>query len=217
MERREKRRAMRQRRALQDPARPRPMIGAFERFALVAVSLAFVAVFAVTYMRAEDRRSVSLPGTALADGAGAVPARNGALGAMVVPDSGGSANRSSEAVSAPSGARTFSICHTGGGTNCVVDGDTAWIGGEKIRIADIDAPETHPPRCDHEAELGNAATARLAALMNLGPFEVRMIDRDTDRYGRKLRLLVRNGRSIGNQLVQEGLVRAWEGHRRPWC
>lgn len=41
--------------------------------------------------------------------------------------------------------RVFSVCHTGGGTNCVVDGDTVWVDGVKIRVADIDAPETHPP------------------------------------------------------------------------
>lgn len=99
----------------------------------------------------------------------------------------------------------------------MVDGDTAWIGGEKIRIADIDAPETHPPRCDNEAELGNRATRRLAELMNAGPFELKVIGRDRDRYGRKLRVLVRGGSSLGGLLVAEGLARAWEGRRRPWC
>jgi micrococcal nuclease len=34
----------------------------------------------------------------------------------------------------------FSYCQWGGGSNCVVDGDTFWIGGEKVRIAGIDAP-----------------------------------------------------------------------------
>ncbi|MBB3909757.1 thermonuclease family protein [Sphingomonas desiccabilis] len=114
-------------------------------------------------------------------------------------------------------ARSFSICHTGGGENCVVDGDTAWINGEKIRIADIDAPETHPPRCPSEAELGERATQRLADLLNGGQFELKKGARDIDRHGRKLRVLVRDGRSLGDQLVSEGLARPWEGRRRPWC
>src|SRR5687767_13991603 len=38
---------------------------------------------------------------------------------------------------------SFSLCHTGGGYNCVVDGDTIWLQGQTIRIAGIDAPETH--------------------------------------------------------------------------
>ena len=111
----------------------------------------------------------------------------------------------------------FPICHTGGGTDCVVDGDTAWIGGTKVRVADIDAPETHPPRCAQEAELGDRATRRLAELMSAGPFEMRRIDRDEDRYGRRLRVLVRDGRSLGDMMVAEGLARTWEGRRRPWC
>ena len=114
--------------------------------------------------------------------------------------------------------RAFTLCHTGGGTNCVVDGDTIWMDGEKIRVADIDAPETHPPRCEREADLGKRATLRLHELVNAGPFEARLIgDRDTDRYGRKLRVLMRNGRSLGDQLVSEGLARTWGGRREPWC
>lgn len=111
----------------------------------------------------------------------------------------------------------FGICHSGGGRNCVVDGDTAWIDGVKVRIADIDAPETHPSRCRSEAELGAKATARLRELLDAGPFDLVEVDRDEDRYGRKLRIAVRDGRSIGDQLVGEGLARTWEGRRRPWC
>lgn len=112
---------------------------------------------------------------------------------------------------------SFSLCFTGGGTNCVVDGDTFWIGGEKVRIADIDAPETHPPRCDHEADLGERATLRLQALLNAGPVTLAAADRDTDRYGRLLRIVKHNGQSLGDQLVDEGLARRWTGRRLPWC
>ncbi|THD37880.1 MAG: thermonuclease family protein [Sphingomonas sp.] len=112
---------------------------------------------------------------------------------------------------------SFGLCHTGGGTNCVVDGDTFWIDGEKVRVADIDAPETHPPRCAHEADLGERATLRLQALLNAGPVTLAAADRDTDRYGRLLRIVERNGRSLGGQLVAEGLARPWTGRRLPWC
>jgi micrococcal nuclease len=115
-------------------------------------------------------------------------------------------------------ARTFSICHTGGGTNCVVDGDTIWLDREKIRVADIDTPETHEPKCQAELELGLRARARLHALVNAGPFDARPIgNRDADRYGRKLRVLVRDGRSLGDILVSEGLARTWTRRRQPWC
>ncbi|MBY8826065.1 thermonuclease family protein [Sphingomonas colocasiae] len=111
----------------------------------------------------------------------------------------------------------FELCHSGGGRNCVVDGDTFWADGAKIRIADIDTPETHPPRCAAEAELGARATRRLQALLNQGPFELEVNGRATDRYGRQLRTVTRNGRSIGDMLVAEGLARPYGRGRRSWC
>lgn len=101
---------------------------------------------------------------------------------------------------------------------CVVDGDTFWLDRVKIRIADIDTPEISEPKCDSEYELGMKATYRLRELLNEGPFEVNSIgSRDEDRYGRKLRIVVRHGRSLGDQLVSEGLARTWRGRREPWC
>ena len=114
-------------------------------------------------------------------------------------------------------AASFGMCHSGGGTNCVVDGDTIWYRGTKIRIADIDTPETHQSRCAAEAERGAAATQRLYELVNAGPFTLQSIDRDEDRYGRKLRILTRGGTSLGDILVEEGLARYYEGGRRSWC
>jgi endonuclease YncB( thermonuclease family) len=111
----------------------------------------------------------------------------------------------------------FRLCHTGGSYNCVVDGDTFHYRFTTIRIADIDAPETHPPRCSREAELGNRATLRLQELLNQGPFTLTATDRDEDRYGRKLRTVMRGANSLGLQLVNEGLARRWTGSRRPWC
>ena len=111
----------------------------------------------------------------------------------------------------------FGFCHSGGGRDCVVDGDTFWFAGEKYRIADIDTPETHPARCAEEAALGEAATGRLRDWLNAGAFTLESTGRDTDRYGRKLRIVTRDGASVGSALVAEGLARPWEGRRRPWC
>ena len=100
---------------------------------------------------------------------------------------------------------------------CVVDGDTFWFRGEKYRIADIDTPETHGPRCPEEGALGARATSRLQQLMNAGPFSLEIDGRATDKYGRALRIVTRDGQSIGQQLVDEGLARTWDGRRHPWC
>ena len=42
-------------------------------------------------------------------------------------------------------------------------------------------------------------------------------EQDEDRYGRKLRVVVRDGWSLGETLVSEGLARRWTGRRLPWC
>ncbi|MFZ2995449.1 thermonuclease family protein [Sphingobium sp.] len=111
----------------------------------------------------------------------------------------------------------FGYCPTGGGSNCVVDGDTFRLSGVKYRIADIDTPETHGPGCASEAVLGAQATRRLQALLNDGAFSLETGERRNDRYGRALRIVTRGGRSIGVMLVNEGLARAWDGRRHPWC
>lgn len=111
----------------------------------------------------------------------------------------------------------FSICGIARRT-CVVDGDTFWLDGVKIRIADIDTPEISSPRCDSEYALGIRARDRMQQLLNEGPFAVEALgSRDEDQYGRKLRVISRNGRSLGDMLVAEGLARTWSGRREPWC
>ncbi len=115
-------------------------------------------------------------------------------------------------------AGTFQLCAGTYQQNCVIDGDTIRHEGVKIRLADIDAPETFEPKCASEAELGRRATRRLLVLMNAGPFEVvRSGFRDRDAYGRELRVIERGGRSLGDVLVAEGLARRWDGARRSWC
>ena len=118
--------------------------------------------------------------------------------------------------SAPVNA-SFGYCQWGGGSNCVVDGDTFWIGGEKVRIAGIDAPETHPSRCEYEARLGNEATERLHALLNGGAVTMTSIDRDRDVYGRLLRNVQVDGADVGEAMVSAGVAREYGGGRRPWC
>lgn len=139
---------------------------------------------------------------------------------LAPPPAGGAEALPGSAV--PSGGAAvsarFSFCSGGGGDNCVVDGDTFHHRGDKIRIADIDTPELNPARCAAEEELGQAAKARLRDLLNAGTFILEPIaGRDSDNYGRKLRVVMRDGRSLGDQLVSEGLARTWTGRRQPWC
>lgn len=111
----------------------------------------------------------------------------------------------------------FAICGHGARVNCVVDGDTFWYRGEKIRVADINTPEVSSPGCAREAELAARATGRLHALLNAGAFSLGRVDRDRDRYGRLLRTVTRDGESLGQVLVAEGLAEDWKGYRGSWC
>jgi endonuclease YncB( thermonuclease family) len=111
-------------------------------------------------------------------------------------------------------AAALAVCSPNLRHHCVHDGDTVWIEGEKIRIADIDTPELKG-QCASERKLALRARNRLVELLNAGPFSISRSG--TDRYGRTLAVLHRSGRSIGGQLVTEGLARTWSGRREPWC
>jgi endonuclease YncB( thermonuclease family) len=111
----------------------------------------------------------------------------------------------------------FDLCGTGPRVTCVVDGDTFWYGGTKVRIADINTPETSQPGCAAEAQLGLRATRRLVQLLNEGPFTLEIKGRAQDRYGRALRVVTRGGASLGARLEAEGLAEHWKGRRGDWC
>lgn len=114
---------------------------------------------------------------------------------------------------------SFSLCSGPARYTCVVDGDTIWYQGTKIRIADLDTPEVSNPACANEAMMGRKATVRLQALLNQGPFslEPNPEGRSEDKYGRSLMLVIRGGASLGAVLVDEGLAEEWGGPRKAWC
>jgi len=99
----------------------------------------------------------------------------------------------------------------------VIDGDTFLVGKNRIRIADIDAPEIHGVTAC-ERDLAQHAKSRLKRILAEGPYDLLPVERDRDRYGRLLRVVARNGHSIGETLVEEGLAHVWEpGVYRTWC
>ena len=110
-------------------------------------------------------------------------------------------------------AIALTLCPVGPRDNCVHDGDTFWLHGEKIRIADIDTPELNGD-CPAERRLAVKARDRLVVLLRS---DYRVHRQGEDRYGRTLAVVTVNGRSVGDQLVREGLARTWSGRREPWC
>lgn len=103
----------------------------------------------------------------------------------------------------------------------VIDGDTIDLNGERIRIANIDAPEM-PGRaaCPHEAELALSARRMLQAQIDLDPTSieiVRQVVRPKDRYGRTLARVYVTGEDVADALIAAGVARPWRGRSSEWC
>lgn len=114
---------------------------------------------------------------------------------------------------------TFSFCAGSSDTNCVVDGDTIRLDGEKIRLVGFNTPEISEPACAAEAAKGEQAKNRLLELLNSGSLAfAATADRDRDRYGRLLRSVTVNGRDVADTLISEGLAEPYSGgQKRDWC
>ncbi|AFL52933.1 hypothetical protein USDA257_c43950 [Sinorhizobium fredii USDA 257] len=119
--------------------------------------------------------------------------------------------------SIPTGDNIFFFCgirHD----NCVIDGDTFLFNGERILIADIDAPETKLAKCDAERSRGSYAKARLRELLNAGEFRLTASEAGfADEEAGKPRVVLRGGKSLGDILVSEGLVRKRASRPANWC
>jgi len=113
--------------------------------------------------------------------------------------------------------RPMPLCGSARRINCVVDGDTLWLDGEKIRIVNIDAPEVNG-RCRTETVRAATATRVLAALVSNRL--IRLEREGVDKYGRTLASLVTPEGDVGSALVQQRLAVHWRGRREPaetWC
>ena len=104
----------------------------------------------------------------------------------------------------------------------IIDGDTIALGSERIRILNIDAPESFRSHCERELAAGLRAKERLAALVRSGTIEIER--RGEDRYRRTLARVYVGGRDVGEVLVREGLALPWrdgaeakEDRTRHWC
>lgn len=114
-------------------------------------------------------------------------------------------------------ALAIGMCGSGKRVTCVVDGDTIWLRGEKIRLQGFDAPETTTNICggNQEVNLGKQATRRLVEIMNSGNMAIRRSGKD--RYGRTLAVLTSKGVNVGDILIAEGLARRWPDGIEFWC
>jgi endonuclease YncB( thermonuclease family) len=99
-----------------------------------------------------------------------------------------------------------------------IDGDTIRVSGQVVRLAGIDAPELHRPRCPLERAMARKARDRLQALVAGGVRLEALAGQD--RYRRTLaRVLDRRGRDVGQVLIAEGLAVPYHGRgpQKRWC
>lgn len=114
------------------------------------------------------------------------------------------------------GAEKLDVCKGGHRVTCVVDGDTLWLNGEKIRLEAFDAPEVSEPKCPAEKQLGDKATARLTELLNGADWKLTKSGHK-DKYRRTLGTISIGGKDVGDTLIAEGLAHRWIGHKTSWC
>lgn len=85
-----------------------------------------------------------------------------------------------------------------------------------VRLKGIDTPELKG-KCESEIAAAEKARARLAKLVSKGRVTIDTIT--DDKYASRVDAVVRvNGKSVGDQLVAEGLARVYTGGARAgWC
>lgn len=112
----------------------------------------------------------------------------------------------------------FYYCGTSGLDNCVVDGGTFWFSKTRITLADIAAPATDKAACQQERDRGFAAKVRLRDLLNDGKFDIEVLKGQPLAAGSSvMRVVTRDGRSLGSILVSEGLAKPRLAPNQSWC
>ena len=108
----------------------------------------------------------------------------------------------------------FGQCYNSAASNCVSDGGTAFIAGEKVEIAGMVAPEIRGAQCDAERSKGIDAAMALAGLLNGGPVTVGAPFQD--ELGRTVQTVKAGKKDVGRALIDAGLALR-VGKKRNFC
>lgn len=112
----------------------------------------------------------------------------------------------------------FYYCGRSGLNNCIAESGVFWHDKTAVRLADVNVPSAESAKCDAERQRGFRAKVRLRELLDAGPFDLVLSDSgDREQSGAKLRVAMRGGKSIGDQLVHEGLAQPKGGGFTNWC
>jgi endonuclease YncB( thermonuclease family) len=112
-------------------------------------------------------------------------------------------------------AQRFAGCGTETGSNCVVDGDTIQMGGQRIDIAGLQAPQIETARCVEEQRRGAEALERLIGIMNSGKVAVGAAVIGPN--GELRRRVTVAGRDVAAAMVSAHAARPADGTSASWC
>lgn len=85
---------------------------------------------------------------------------------------------------------------------------------ERIRIANIDAPDV-VPRCPTEAALAQEAKNQLRSILSGSTFALARVSGEKDRAS--FAFVNVNGRDVGKKMMDQRHARPLERPARPWC
>ena len=108
--------------------------------------------------------------------------------------------------------------HRSNSEYCLVDGDTIWIAGEKLRMAGYNTPEPQTQICGGQTEiaLAHRASDRLIELLNGNDWTTEY--GELDNTGTRTLVTIRiHGRDVGDILINEHLARRWPDGDEWWC
>lgn len=107
-------------------------------------------------------------------------------------------------------AHRFGQCYNSSGLNCVIDGGTIQVRGQRIAIGGIEAPRIQGARCDAERERGIDAAVQLAELLNKGVVTI------AGPTGHAKTVEV-DGSDVGEAMIARNLARRDLGEPANWC
>ena len=95
----------------------------------------------------------------------------------------------------------------------LIDGDSLYIGGNEVRLKDIDAPEGRQTcqRGGTEWACGEAARDELRRLIGGGAVDCRVLERD--KHGRLLAYCSAGGRDLNREMVASGMAVSFGGYQ----
>ena len=114
----------------------------------------------------------------------------------------------------PKNVERFGQCYNSDITDCVIDGDTIYLGGKKVQIAGMNAPRIQGAQCEAERSRGIDSAIRLAEILNRGTVTLGVAAHEPD--GRLRRKVEVDGEDVGAAMFDAGAARVL-GSEAGWC